>query len=357
MKISLLKIALCVVVPILASSYQLNDMDMVEEKLSKKINDGTLDEEEVNQKDAKLWPIHEKGLNFIDGDIMATEKEIKEVYGKNKEIKKKKNDEKEEEDERFFENIDKFLEDGDIGNFDASERYNDLEEQDGRTGSTYRWMNHRVAYTISSSLGIKAKKAIANAMKAISEATCIAFRIKTSSDTDYISFERHSGCYSQVGRQGGRQVISIGPGCEYDKIATHEIVHALGFWHEQSRSDRNHYVKINYNNILPGKSSNFDRQTSTVSFGSKYDYRSIMHYKGTAFGKSGFFNFPKRTISVKGGWGILQKLGQPTHGGKMTSSDIHQIKKMYNCGSTTALRRRRRRRQVFSRRRRWLGKK
>ena len=51
---------------------------------------------------------------------------------------------------------------------------------------------------------------------------------------------------------GGRQVISIGDGCEYKGIVQHEILHALGRIHEQNRSDRNYYVKIYERNIIDG---------------------------------------------------------------------------------------------------------
>jgi hypothetical protein len=37
----------------------------------------------------------------------------------------------------------------------------------------------------------------------------------------------------------------------------HEMLHAIGFYHEQSRPDRDQNVKINYNNIAAGHKKNF----------------------------------------------------------------------------------------------------
>lgn len=50
----------------------------------------------------------------------------------------------------------------------------------------------------------------------------------------------------------GRQIVSIGRGCEYKGIVQHEILHALGRVHEQSRLDRDNYVTINRQNIKKG---------------------------------------------------------------------------------------------------------
>ncbi len=59
-------------------------------------------------------------------------------------------------------------------------------------------------------------------------------------------------CYSNVGRIGGRQDISIGDGCQDILIFIHEMFHALGRWHEQSRPDRNQFVTILFKNVEPG---------------------------------------------------------------------------------------------------------
>ena len=59
-------------------------------------------------------------------------------------------------------------------------------------------------------------------------------------------------CFSTFGMIGGRQKISIGRGCEHKAIVQHEILHALGRVHEQSRPDRDEFVFIDINNVISG---------------------------------------------------------------------------------------------------------
>ena len=64
------------------------------------------------------------------------------------------------------------------------------------------------------------------------------------------------------------------------RILIHELGHAIGLIHEQSRPDRDRYVHILFDNIVPGKEKNFDRFTDADvdTMGISYDYRSVMHY-------------------------------------------------------------------------------
>ena len=59
-----------------------------------------------------------------------------------------------------------------------------------------------------------------------------------------------------IGHQGGRQQVSLGNGCETKGVAIHEVMHALGFFPEQSRRDRDSYIRIMWNNIPGNKSLN-----------------------------------------------------------------------------------------------------
>lgn len=107
--------------------------------------------------------------------------------------------------------------------------------------------------------------------------TCIKFIPRRSTDSNYISIKNdQTGCWSSVGRIGGRQDVNfMSPDClETVGTVIHELMHAVGFMHEQNREDRDDYVTINFNNLEPGKEKNFGkaRTGQTTAFGVGYDY-------------------------------------------------------------------------------------
>lgn len=85
---------------------------------------------------------------------------------------------------------------------------------------------------------------------------------------------------SAVGMQGGQQRIRI-TSWHAKFVIAHELAHALGSTHEQSRIDRDNFVSINTAAIRPGFASNFNKFRTVVH--TDYDFESIMHYPATAF--------------------------------------------------------------------------
>ncbi|RXG54634.1 Zinc metalloproteinase nas-15 [Armadillidium vulgare] len=80
-------------------------------------------------------------------------------------------------------------------------------------------------------------------------------------------------CSSSVGKVGGAQAVSLGPGCLMVGVVMHELMHATGFWHEQSRNDRDDYITIVWENIQAGMEYNFKKYnwSEIQSLGVQYD--------------------------------------------------------------------------------------
>uniref|UniRef100_UPI001ED8273C zinc metalloproteinase nas-36-like n=1 Tax=Scatophagus argus TaxID=75038 RepID=UPI001ED8273C len=175
-----------------------------------------------------------------------------------------------------------------------------------------------VPYVVNSDFTSAERSAIDNAINAFHLSTCIRF-VPLKVQTNYISIVKATGCWSYVGQTGGAQQLSLGSGCIQHGVIQHELIHTLGFWHEQSRSDRNIYVRINYENIDDAYKSNFD-QRDTNNLNVPYDYSSVMHYGPKDFSKN-----TKDTITPLD---PSAQIGQRKH---MSENDILKINKLYGC--------------------------
>ncbi len=151
------------------------------------------------------------------------------------------------------------------------------------TGDQFRWKNCKIPFTIDPALPNKNR--VTDAIAHWESKTNYRFVARTT-EADFVTYRPSSGCSSSVGRQGGQQFVNLGPDCTTGN-AIHETGHVVGLWHEQSREDRDHFVTIHFDKILPGFEHNFDQHINDGDDVGAYDYGSIMHYPRNAFSKDG----------------------------------------------------------------------
>ena len=109
-------------------------------------------------------------------------------------------------------------------------------------------------------------------------------------DDDLIVFQG-SGCNATVGYRGGRHEnsVSIGNVCDYGD-AIHEFGHAIGLYHEHNRNDRDDYVEVFFDNMIPSFHSQFEKNEHD-GFDSHeftpFDFNSTMMFSSDAFSIEG----------------------------------------------------------------------
>ncbi|RVE66188.1 hypothetical protein OJAV_G00124300 [Oryzias javanicus] len=195
----------------------------------------------------------------------------------------------------------------------------DLLLRSSRNVAGKRWPTRSIPYDISPEIDGRTRD-IQAAMAMVSEHTCLSFHRRNDSQRDYIFFKTGHGCASFVGFSGGVQSVFVAPECSVGNIA-HEVLHTLGFQHEHTRMDREKYITILTQNIIPGMENNFQTYNGET-FDLQYDYTSIMHYGRKFFSSNGEPTIvPNKEV---------EDMGQRT---RLTPSDVQRVLLLYGCDS------------------------
>ncbi|XP_026196444.1 meprin A, alpha (PABA peptide hydrolase), tandem duplicate 2 [Anabas testudineus] len=194
---------------------------------------------------------------------------------------------------------------------------------------TRRW-KFPIPFILTDSLELNAKGVILQAFEEYRLRSCVDFKPYEGEST-YISFTKLSGCWSYVGDDKKGQNVSIGERCDNKAIVEHELLHALGFYHEQSRADRDDYVKIWWDQIEEGKEHNFNKYEDDfiTDLNTPYDYESIMHYRPLSFNKNE--SIPTITATIPF---FNDVIGQRLD---FSAVDITRLNRMYDCANTHTL--------------------
>ncbi|KAG8186673.1 hypothetical protein JTE90_014749 [Oedothorax gibbosus] len=197
----------------------------------------------------------------------------------------------------------------------------------GVRDTRFRWPGYPggavIPYVIDQS-AMNFRNVILQGMDHYHRFTCIRFVPRTN-QRDFIRIFYGNGCWSIIGRAGGRQDLSLGQGCAYVGLVIHELGHAIGLFHEHQRSDRDNYITVYRNNVVSGQEHNFDSTNpNNELIYTQYDYNSIMHYGNYAFSRQ-----PNTlpTMVAKNG----QRLVEPYDKAGFTNSDLVTIRKLYQC--------------------------
>lgn len=195
----------------------------------------------------------------------------------------------------------------------------------GQTGNyqpkeSQLWPNSEIPYYVHVSGTLKAE--VEKAIEEFNSQTNIVF-VPYNGQKDYIVFtEGKENCLSYLGKIGGQQPIYLSPKCGKNEI-THEIMHALGFVHEQSRSDREKFVEVHFQNIKKEFHAQYDVIPShLVDYynGSDFlfDYNSVMMYSDSAFA----LQPDLKTMSSR-----TSEVIEPSRG--LSKSDISRVNRLY----------------------------
>ena len=204
--------------------------------------------------------------------------------------------------------------------FDPQER---IEGQQALAGiaRSRLWPGGVIPYVVSGNIPNRGR--ITQAIRYVNSKTKLKL-VPRKGQKAYVKFIYDSAsCSSSIGRTGSAQVIKISNWCSWG-LVVHEIGHAAGLFHTQSRMDRDKYVTVKWNNIQRSAQRNFLKYRSKGYDGrdiGPYETGSIMHYPSY---NNFALNKKYPTITRKNG----STFGQNTT--HMTANDIRSLGKLYH---------------------------
>ena len=190
------------------------------------------------------------------------------------------------------------------------------------SGSQYLWPYNVLMYQLDSTMSPRHKKVIRKTLRNLQKKLNLCVRFVQAKFGDRVIVTSYgSGCASNLGYLGGTQHLQLPWNCMSPRTIEHEFLHALGFHHTHSRSDRDLHITVIKDNIRDDKYYNFNKYTSSQTYGLPYDFDSVMHYGDEAWSKNG-----RKTIQAKD----PANQGRIGRGQGVSPGDIEMVKRHYN---------------------------
>nr|XP_022312335.1 uncharacterized protein LOC111117490 [Crassostrea virginica] len=241
-----------------------NSGDSKESKEDAELNENKIDEKDVDTDDPAMRLLLSMGVE-IDG-VVKSPKGLHPENAKNVKAK----------------NLDQTIETKEESEKEGVQRKERRKKRN--FGPNWpNWPKGIVPYVFDSSI-VANRKYFLQAVELFNNLTCIRWKERSTEveaevgHKGYVKVQSGSGCSAGVGFYGDDEhIINLKePGCGTVGISVHEMLHRIGQRHEQSRSDRDQYVKIAWNEISPDWRYNYYRRLTYNR--NPYDIGSVMQY-------------------------------------------------------------------------------
>jgi len=182
--------------------------------------------------------------------------------------------------------------------------------------------NYEIPYEYTDDLNVaEFTSKLDEAREDFEQNTCMRLVPRTSQER-YISYYKGTYCSSPIGAGTNVVEVSLGEGCWTKGTIIHETMHALGFFHEHSRPDRDNYVQIVEANIDPADLFQFGKYSTDPARipVESYDFWSIMHYGSYYLSSNGAATMTDLDGNVF-----------RTQNDGFSKTDVARINRMYEC--------------------------